>query len=193
MDTGDPLAHYCHDHMSLATVPGLAAPGTTGGLICPSPTPSARCPAVHSRAQIALDDHARYRKSYAVLLPLLAPTLVAGAHAWGNTSAGGDGDGGGPGAVPFWREAWWQAATVAGAAVSLVVVVWYPRKGHLHGWAAGGWSGGRGLTRLYTCRFGQVTVVWYPRKGHLHGWAAGKWGGLQGRCIAATGRLKGPA
>lgn len=111
------------------------------GLICICQESPAGCgPAVHLpyRTQIALDDHARYRKSYAVLLPLLVPTLVAGANAWGNTSAGGDGDGGGPGAVPFWQERWWQAATAAGAAVSLVVVVWYPRKGHLHGWAAGG-------------------------------------------------------
>ena len=67
--------------------------------------------------------HARYRKRYAVLVPVALPTLLAGAA--------------GQLTLYTWQKQWWQLGTFAGALVGLAAFCYYPRRGHLHGWAAG--------------------------------------------------------
>ncbi|EFJ46589.1 Ca2+/H+ antiporter, cation antiporter, membrane protein [Volvox carteri f. nagariensis] len=58
--------------------------------------------------RVAVDTHARYRKTCAVLLPMLLPTLR-----------------------------WWLVSTGAGLLVAVFAARYYPKKGHLHGYAAG--------------------------------------------------------
>ncbi|KAG2492276.1 hypothetical protein HYH03_009516 [Edaphochlamys debaryana] len=79
--------------------------------------------------RIATGTHARYRKVYAVLLPPLVPTLLAALH---GSLLGARAP---PGGV--WTQAWWQVGTSLGAVVSCCAAAFYPRKGHLHGYAAG--------------------------------------------------------
>ncbi|GIL57198.1 hypothetical protein Vafri_12492 [Volvox africanus] len=78
--------------------------------------------------RVAIDTHARYRKTCAVLLPPLLPTLVGWVQGWLDQehSPGG-----------FWRQRWWLGSTGAGLIVAVAALRFYPRKGHLHGYAAG--------------------------------------------------------
>ncbi|GLI67630.1 hypothetical protein VaNZ11_011878 [Volvox africanus] len=78
--------------------------------------------------RVALGTRARYRKTCAVLLPPLLPTLVGWAQGWLDEehSPGG-----------FWRQRWWLGSTGAGLIVAVAAVRFFPRKGHLHGYAAG--------------------------------------------------------
>ncbi|GLC41714.1 hypothetical protein PLESTM_001231900 [Pleodorina starrii] len=78
--------------------------------------------------RVAVDTHARYRKTCAVLLPPVLPTVVGWAQGWldGSSAPGG-----------FWLQRWWQVATGVGLLVAAAALRFYPRKGHLHGYAAG--------------------------------------------------------
>ncbi|PNW73259.1 hypothetical protein CHLRE_14g625300v5 [Chlamydomonas reinhardtii] len=94
--------------------------------------------------RLAIDTHARYRKTYAVLLPPLLPTLVAlvqsidiGSSSGSSSSSSGSGSSSGLPLGGFWLQRWWQISTAVGAAVGLLALWRYPRKGHLHGYAAG--------------------------------------------------------
>eukprot|EP00198_Chlamydomonas_reinhardtii_P003378 XP_001692714.1 CAX family of cation antiporters, membrane protein [Chlamydomonas reinhardtii] len=113
-------------------------------LLQPLPPPTEEEQALLFRGFLAIDTHARYRKTYAVLLPPLLPTLVAlvqsidiGSSSGSSSSSSGSGSSSGLPLGGFWLQRWWQISTAVGAAVGLLALWRYPRKGHLHGYAAG--------------------------------------------------------
>ena len=112
--------------------------------VTPRPPGPVDLPPHSPPVQLAIDTHARYRKTYAVLLPPLLPTLVAlvqsidiGSSSGSSSSSSGSGSSSGLPLGGFWLQRWWQISTAVGAAVGLLALWRYPRKGHLHGYAAG--------------------------------------------------------